>query len=361
MPLQLGPLDASRLSPVVARVVGPAVQGPAKVMAARGLVPMGPRDLLTVLYQLSFDADAKIKEMAKGTAGGLPDNILAAALGEALDPGILHFYSEFILDRPPLLEKLLLNRATHDDTYVWLAARLGERELEMLANNQERLLACPAIIERIYFNKQARMSTVERLLEMAVRNGLSLDRIPAFKEIAASILGATAPKAKTQAELAAMDAAFAAEVVDEGEVGDMELGEGEEEEAGRRRERSFAEKLRLAEIGTAAVRKELMRDPNRAVSRAAAESKSVTEQEACSYAKNPSLPEDIIRIISDRKEFHKSYNFKKALVSNPKCPLRTSMHWLPHLRPQDLREIANSKSIPSTLAQAAKQMMRKKS
>ena len=53
--------------------------------------------------------------------------------------------------------------------------------------NEERLLKHPAIIEKLYMNKATRMSTADRMIELAVRNGLELNGIPAFKEAAAAI------------------------------------------------------------------------------------------------------------------------------------------------------------------------------
>ncbi len=372
MPLPLTPLDASVLSPVVAKVVGPG-GGPAKIMAARGLVPMGPKDLVTALYQLSLDADTKIAEMAKGTAEGLPDNILGAALGDALQPLVLHFFAAHILDRPALIEKLLLNRATHDQTLIYLATKLGERELELLASNQERLLRCPAIIEALYFNRQARMSTVERLLEMAARNGLNLNQIPQFKEIAAGILGGKIQK-RSEEEAAAMDAAFAEVLAeDDGEIGEMEMdaaegeGEGIEEDVpgGKKRkkisEMTIMEKVRLASVGSSADRAVLIRDANRTVSMAAIESPAISDQEVARFASNRSLGEEVIRVIANKKEWHKNYQVKVSLVNNPKCPVSHSMHFLPHLRPNDLRALVRSKNIPSALVNAAKEMLRKKS
>jgi hypothetical protein len=373
MPLNLTPLEASLFTPVMARAVGPGVPGPAKMMAAKGLVPMGPRDLVTVLYQLSLDPDRTVADAAKATADGLPDNIAGAALGDALDPRVLHYFAALVLDRAKLVEKVLLNRAAHDETFVMLASKVGEHELELIATNQERLLRTPAIIEAIYFNKQGRMSTVERLLEMAVRNGLTLDRIPQFREIAASIMG-TPPSAQDANAAAAADAAFAAAMKEgeegEGEVGEMELAQSEETQEGVAAllraplrevpKMSFVKKIRLASIGTPLHRALLIRDPNRAVAMATIQSDAVTEQEATRYAMNRALSEDIIREIAKRKDWQKNYMIKVALANNPKCPLSYSMHILPHLRPNDVKALVRSKNVPSVLAQAAREALRKK-
>ena len=58
---------------------------------------------------------------------------------------------------------------------------------ELIATNEERMLAHPAIIERLYMNKATRMSTADRIIEIAVRHRLELTGIPAYKEVSIAI------------------------------------------------------------------------------------------------------------------------------------------------------------------------------
>lgn len=393
MPLEMTPIDPGQLSTEVARVVGAA--GPAKMMAARGMVPMGPASLVTVLYQLSRDPDAGIRATAEATAGGLPDGILNAALGESLDPRVLQFFAQKVLKNREPLEKLLLNKAVHEETLAYLGGKLAEREVEILAGNTERLLRFPAIIEAIYFNKQARMSTVNRLLELAVRNGLTLNNLPAFKEIAESILGrapspaptpAAAPTAAVPAtdvsavpaapavggmgeQEALMDEAFSTafaegEDWEEGAIGEMEFEEVAEEQEEQKITRisdlPMVAKIRLASIGTTAHRSVLIKDSNKLVSMAVIKSPAVSDQEAMRYAADRTLHQEIIRYISNKKEWLKSYKIKLHLVNNPKCPPATAMKYISHLRVNDLRMLSRSKNVPAAIAKAAKQQMRKR-
>jgi hypothetical protein len=372
MPLELTKIAADTLSPAVARAVG--APGPAKMMAARGLVPMGPNDLVTVLYQLSLDDEAKIAEAAKGTAQGLPENILGAALGDQkLDPRVLDYFARIVVKHSSLVELMLLNRAVHDDTLVFFGKKAAERELEILAGNQERILEHPEIIEAIYFNSAARMSTVKRLLELAVRHGITLD-VPQFKEIAHSIMGEQEELEKLPAEARAdaeqmkaldddiMDEAFSeALAMGDDSVGALEFEEKEDEEKHiRLLDRPFLEKIRLASCGKLFHRMVLIKDSNKTVAMAVIQSAGVTDQEASRYAGNRSLHEDIIRYIAARKDWQKNYQVKLSLVNNPKCPLASSMRLLKHLRANDIRTLSRSKNVPAALAQAAKQIVNKR-
>jgi hypothetical protein len=285
---------------------------------------------------------------------------------------VLHYFAGLVTDRAPLVQKVLINPRSHDETMLLLAAVLDDDGIEILATNQERMLRFPALIEAIYLNKQARMSTVERLLEMAVRNGITLDRIPQFKTIAAAILGAAPAPPKPATQVAAEDQAFASTMSqgwEEGPQWDLEVEQqtttGDSSVSDLLRtplqeipKLSLVRKLRLAAVGSTMHRAILIRDSNRQVALTAVNSDNVSEQEAAQYAANRSLPEDVIREIAKRKEFQRNYLVKVNLVNNPKCPLSHSMHFLPHLRPNDLRAVATSKNISSVLAAAAREQLR---
>ena len=398
MPLDLKPLEISELPEHVVRVVGPDATFQAKMMAARGLVPFGPQDLATALYQLTFDTANHVAKAATPRINELPDNIMSAALGADLDPMVLDFYAGQLLRKGNLIEQILLNNRTHDETFLTLARKLRDRELEILAGNQARLLRYPAIIEALYFNRNARMSTVQRLVELAARNGLKLDKIPHFADLTRSIFGEPEPAAPPAAPVApppmdegppddddyvaaepllneqdmAMDTAFHVAMVEWADEDEDDFGEDWEEEAldeldadGDHEEINLADlpinaKIRLATIGTASHRRMMIKDSNKMVSMAAISSPGVTETEAAKHAANRSLHEDVIRFISVKKEWQKNYMVKLSLVQNPKCPLAYSMRTLIYLRASDVKALGRSKAIPSALRQAAERLVKKR-
>lgn len=389
MPLELTPFSIDELSEPLRRILGPAAPPAIKVMAARGLAPLGPKDLATALYQLSLEVDPALAETARKTAGGLPEKVLQAALGEELDGRVLHFFARFVTTRPEFVERVVYNHATADETFAYLATQVGERELELIASAEERCLRHPAIVEALYFNPRARQSTVDRLIDLCVRNGVMIDRIPAFKEAAAALqLGADAP---SLAEQEAEDDLFR-EAVDAGTeqatgvdggtadetvariIGEQEAGEegaaapaAEEEKLDPRRmsiekirDLKLATKIRLATVGTAFHRAVLIRDSNKQVAIAAVKSPGIGDQEIVRYSANRALNEDVIRYIASQREFLKNYQVKYNLVNNPKCPLPTSLRLLTFLRDNDLKAISRSKSVPGTLATTAKKLLQQK-
>jgi hypothetical protein len=382
MALELTPLES--LPPGVERAVGAKAPPPMKMMAARGMAPLPPGDLLTALYQLSFADDEAIKSAAFKSAAELPERILGAALEQPLDARVLDFFGRRVFGKPPLLEKLLLNKATADESFRHLATLVDERGLEMIAKNEERLLRHPPIIAALYLNPKTRMSTAQRALELAVRNHVRVEGIPAFDEAARAIEQSGAADA---ADLARQDAAFAsaAEVavdqaaalqliaVDENEAAAQAEAEAraaeqavespevaEEEKKLKISELSPAGKIRLANLGNAFARAVLIRDTNRLVSMAAIRSPAVTDMEVLRYASNRGLDDEIIRHIANQRQWVRLYGIKVALCNNPKCPLPVAMRFLPHLNVRDLKSLSRSKGIPSALCTAAKQMLQQR-
>ena len=88
---------------------------------------------------------------------------------------------------PPSWRRSLAHPALLSQTVAAVAALASEAVAELVATNEQRLLAYPEIIEKLYMNKATRMSTADRVLELAVRNKIELKGIPAYKEAAIAI------------------------------------------------------------------------------------------------------------------------------------------------------------------------------
>lgn len=355
------PLDIAGLSPAAQKALGP---GPGRMMASRGLVPLPPAEQVTVLYQLSIDADQKLSNAARATAMGLPDKLLAGALADAaIDARVLDLFAQLVGDRASAFEALVANGSVADDTIVYLAENGGPNEVDRIATNETRLLRHPAIIAAMYQNKDARMSTVDRVVELAVRNQVRVPGLAAWDEIARALQGAPPSTAES-------DALFAAAAEAATAVGDDTLVKGDADQVLPEEEGDAAEKkalpidrltvpqkIRLATLGNGVARGTLIRDPLKIVAMAAIKSPGVTEFEAARYASNHSLCEDVIRYIANKREWTKLYGIKYSVCRNPKTPIPDAMRLLPFLRDRDLGQLVKSRGIPSAVTAQARKLM----
>lgn len=368
MTLERTPLAGDELPIALRAFFGEGVPAAKAMLLARGLAPgLSPADLVTGLYQASCSQSAAVAEAAVKSARELPEKILAGALVEALDPRVLDLFAELARNQPELLQRILLNRHTADKTFVDLARTLRhEKLLEIIGQNEERLLRAPAIIEALYLNKHTRMSTASRAVELAVRNKIVLE-IAAYKEIAHA-LGTEPryddPMDQELAELAA-DEAFATAMAASGDPDEVDEAHGKLDDEALRKKTSMlgltvAQKIRLALVGSSYHRSMLLTDPNRVVAMAAIKSPGVKETEVIRVTQSRSANDDVIRYVASNREWLKLYQIKANLANNPKCPLPTAMRLLPFLRLNDLRSLSRSKNIASALRTAAKGLLSKK-
>jgi hypothetical protein len=359
-------LDVARLSPAAQRALGP---GPGRTMAARGLLPLAPADQIAVLYQLSLDTESSLAQSARATAAAVPDKLLAGALAQpTTDPRVLDFFAQLIADKPAVFDAIALNPAVADQTIATLASRAGSREIDQIAQNEQRLLRHPEIIAAMYMNRRARMSTIDRVIELAVRNSVRVPGLAAWDEVARALTGA--PPASAAGD--AMFAAMAATTVRDDSVltaGDAEQALPEDEApAGAaqtdeedERKLSVPMKVRLATLGDAFERGKRIRDPVRMVAMAAIKAPGVTDIEAARYAGNQALAEDVIRYIAANRNWTKMYAVKVSLCRNPKAPISETTRFLPFLRQKDLVNLSKSKSVPSAVAAQARKLVMQRS
>jgi hypothetical protein len=285
--------------------------------------------------------------------GGLSDR--------EIDPRVLDFFAEVLARASGPIELIIGNPATAEETLATIAGRASAAEVDLIATNEARLLAAPQVIAAMYHNRNARMSTVDRAIELAVRNGVRVPGIPAWDEIQKVYAPGSRERedsgaAPSSVDPSQQDSLFARAVSKHsGRDGDGEPGA----DGGESREitaLTVPMKIRLATLGNAFDRAILVRDPKRVVALAAIKAPGVTDAEAVKYAGMNSLPEEVIGYIANQREWTKLYSVKLSLVNNPKCPVGQAMRLLPHLREKDVDNLARSKGIPTALAAQARKL-----
>jgi hypothetical protein len=361
------PLDAARLSAAAQRALGPGPGRPGRpgrMMAARGIVPLPPAEQAAVLYQLSIDPDPAIGQAARATAAGLPERLLAGALADpGVDRRVLDFFAGQVLGRPALFDAITGNPAVADETIAALAAHCDAREVDRIAENEQRVLRHPEIIAAMYMNRRARMATIDRVVELAVRSDVRVPGLAAWDEVARALTGG---RSATRDDLlidgvlatAADDSALAA--------GDADRAPPEAEapaeppaapEDPTFEQLSIPAKIRAAAIGNASIRAKAIRSPIKVVAMAAIKAEGVKEMEVVSYAGNRNLSEDVIRYIASKREWTKLYGVRVALCRNPKTPLVEATRLLTSLRERDIQNLAKSKGVPSALVAQARRLL----
>jgi len=360
------PIPASSVAENLRKHVDPKSPPPMRLMAARGMVPMGPRDMVTVLTCLTYDDDDKVAEAANASLTELPERIIKGALGEkTLHSLVLDHLARALPENEEYLEIILTHNQTPDETFEYLADRVGERLLNIITENQVRILRHPPIATAILDNPNILKSQVDRLMDFAVRTGMDFRDLDAFKEAKKRISAAPPDPEEAKRIKQVVEESIPEEMVKE-EEDPSTKDEAEEQEEKKKsilqrlHTMTPAQKVVLATKGNKTVRSTLIRDRNKVVATAAIKNPGVSESEVIGIAGSRAVCDEVIRIICGNREWTRSYAVKKALVENPKTPIAFSMRFLQTLRKVDLKGLSMSKNIPSAVAQAAKKLLQKR-
>lgn len=365
--LERKPADLSSIPANFQQNLAKTAPAPMKLMAARGMLPLGPAQVVTALYALSFDPEQSIQDAARKTLRDTPPDILLPVLRAEKHAGVLDWVAETRMDEASL-EAIVVNPATDPITIARMARYAEARLVDVISTNQMRLLSSPIIIEQMYLNPNARASTIDRVIELAQRNGIDLSGIPGLGEALKS--GQDIFTGGIEADN------FDQLVQSEAQRGEMQemLADGADDDEGEEdldeevaksldakiAQMSIAQKVRLATVGSREAVHKLVRDSNKLVHMAAVKSPRATYVDAKSWATNKSMPDGVIQYIAHNRDWSAKYDVMKALVENPKCPLGETLNFLNRLRTNDLKLLMSNRNVPMQVARQAKVLYTKR-
>ena len=366
-------IELEKLPVPIQRVLSKEAPGPVKLMAARGVIPGAkPGDLVTVVCVLAGSEDPKLAELARSTLSKLPAPILQGALTADLPGSVILELARAYPNQHEIVTALLRMPRVGSEALETMADAADERAGEIIATNEQLMLKNPTVIEKLYMNKRVRMSTADRLVELAVRHSIEL-AIPAFAEAAQAI--------KNELVLEAAEEPYFDDVlfneanqlgellkIDENNPDTHEIDEEGEEKPKKEvvplyaklAQMTVSQKIRAATLGSAGERLILVRDPNRLVATAAIKSPLMRENEAVQISASRTVSDDVLRQIALNREFTRSYQVRINLVTNPRTPLTFATRFVPHLRDSDLRILSKSKNISQAIGQLVRQQMSRK-
>jgi len=346
-------------------------------MAARGIAPgLKPFEALTVVALLSTSTDdAALAKAAQETLAKLPLPLLQGALVPELAAGVVDWIAPTYAHDAALMERIINLPQIAPETVATIASRCSEMVAELVATNEERLLANPVIIEKLYLNKNTRMSTANRVLELAVRNKVKVEGIPAYEEAAEALAVELIPEPSPEPtfsdvlfkETTELGAQLEAALAVEGDTYEIDEATGEAKLKtkflpvhARIADMTMAEKIRTAMVGSASERALLVRDPNKIVARAAIKSPQIQENEAVRISAMRNVSDEVLMEIARSAKWKSSYQIKLNLVQNPRTPMHVATKLIPYLFEHDVKAISKSKNVTGPIATAAKQQLQRK-
>lgn len=370
--------DLSSIPPQFQKSADPASPEKMRMMAANGMLPLSPEQNLILLYALSFDSSQQIQQAVKMSISDLPPEILTPVVTATDNEGLLDWVAEERSDNAEIVEKVVTNANAHEKTIARIARKGDAKMVEIVATNQVRLLEAPIIIEQMYLNANARVATVDRIVDLARRNNVKLKGIPGLNEALESgqdLFSGGTDEESFEKMLKKETSKAAKEDEEDEKLEQMSRSERERHEAendfdedeltrkplhAQISNMSIAQKIRLAMVGSREAVHILVRDPNKLVHMAAVKSPRVKYPDAARWAKNKSMPDGVINYIANNRDWTQSYECKLNLVNNPKTPLSEVLSLINHLRSNDLKQLMRSRNVPMQVVRQAKNLYKKR-
>jgi hypothetical protein len=316
-----------------------------QVLAASGLLPVPPEELIPVQVELARGRDAEIAQSAAQTLLGLDPRIAGPFLEHQAYESVLSFFAAES-SHPGIIEVIIRRRDVPRQVLKDLARRVPPDLQEVLILRQDAILDEPTILEALEDNPQLSSYTQRRIAEYR-QHLLPRER------------GGTAGPTPVEVEemededLVITLAAIKRAMPVEGEVEDQTgLSEGQI------RMLPVPARLKLSRGAGRVLRGFLLRDSNTQVALSALLSNNLPEQEVEQVANSRAVAEEILDAIARKREWVSRYSVAKALVKNPKTPLPISMKLINRMAVRDLRDLGRDKNIPDAVRSTALRLYR---
>jgi hypothetical protein len=386
-------------SSVIEAIRSGAVPAPAKLAAARALLPLTPEETLEALVLLSRDEAAEVREAALKSLGEFDRQRLLDVVAQAeTAPDVLGHLCAWRNGTRELYEALALNARTPDEGIAELARAVKDGLLlELIAVNQQRLIQHPAIIDAIianpsrtpeaerrarevreeFFEKELgaqRIAEERRARAAAASAALGLDHA---EEIVATLIDDDLAVEELYVDDQLLKDEFHLDLQLEADAyGSLEIAladahrMAEEAEAagemvGQERlttmqfitRLSIKQRVQLALKGNREARNILKRDSNKAVIVGVLNNPRITESEVEAISTMKTVPEEALRLIGTSRIWTRSYPIIHNLVRNPRTPVAVTLPLLNRLFPKDLKAITGNRNVPEVTRKSAQRLL----
>ena len=397
--------EISSTNPAVRAIIAGAAPRPARLAAARGVLPLPQADLMEVLVALAEKSDdTELADAARQTLdaqnAGEIENIVKS--NEAA-PRVLGFFAGRGNLPKEIYESILANPKTPDAAIVNFARDTSSGELlELIALNQQLLIKTPAIIDAVISNPyrtaeaERRASEVKREFFEKARGARQIaDELRAQgKESAAEFIenaefADSLSETSSASGLRFEDAILLAEHIEvaDADIDDSWLGSefieefyeetdeqrqlivnkilgelsAEDDEISGERvsminrilRMGMKDRVKLAMKGDREARNILIRDPNRIVAQAVISNARITEQEVEKIAAMRTVPEEVLRQVAMNRNWARNYSIMHNLARNPRTSIGNAITILSRLQLRDLQAITKNRNVSDAVRRQA--------
>ncbi len=315
-----------------------------QVLAASGLVPLPPEELLPIQVALAGSPDAEIAGKASEALRTIEPRLAANFLAQHAGEEELTYFGTQVR-HPTALEAILRRRDVPRRLLMRLAPELTPELQEVLVLRQDAILEEPEILVALERNPQLSSYAKRRIWEYR-EHLLPKDKVP--------------PK-KPEEILAEADSLTEEEVQEAIDEAKGRPADGKaEEETGltdiQIRMLGIPIKIKMARGANRQVRSILINDTNSQVALSVIKGNSLPDQEVEQIANSRAVISEVLAEIPKHREWIRKYAIAKALVKNPRTQLAISIGLVPRMTMRDLRDLSRDKNVPDGVRTIARRL-----
>lgn len=319
-------------------------------LAATGMLPLPPRELVRLQVSLAETAEKRVAEKAAGSLEATEPRQLAEIISEGLPADALPWIARH-RDHPLILEAIVRRSDVQRELLSRMAVTLTEELQEVLLLRQDAIVEAPEILEALEGNprlssySRRRISEYRRhLLRPAPTARLEVDEVVVEEEI---------PDVTRE------------EVEEAIEQAKVEPGHGEVDEItglseSQLRTLPLPVRLKLSRRAPRALRGILVRDTNPTVAVSVLENNPMSESEVEQIARSRAVVDDVLAAIARNRSWVRKYPIALALVKNPRTPVGTAIRLASGLSVRDLRSIGKDRNVANAVRSAAARLYKVK-
>jgi hypothetical protein len=355
--------EARATNPLVEQFRRGGVARDLRLMAAQGLLPLKPEDLVEMWTDLVQDPDEGVRSAADKSLSSFPAAELQPILKSRDTPAVVLSWAVTHRPEHELREVALQNTSLPDETIESLAPVLTQALAELVVINQARLLRRTSLLVALESNAGLNNDQKRRLREL--RESFRIGEAepappPAPAPKPQEAAPEPQPEPEPEPEVAPLGDVFMTE--DEALVrylSDEERQQTEKVSAVQKIYRlNTAEKLITALKGSREERAILIRDPNRLVATAVLGSPRLTDPEIEAISAMKGVSDEILRKIGHHREWTKRYAVCKNLVCNPRTPIGIALTLVPRLSPRDIKGLSVDRNVPEPVRKQAQKFVK---
>lgn len=320
-----------------------------RLLAARGLLPVPPEELIPLQVAMAQGDDAELAEEAAAALAAAEAKVMAWFLAHDAGPEELSWFA-VRTDDPLLIETLLRRRDVPRPLLVGLAPRLPPDLQERLLLRQDAIVEEPAILDALADNPRLTRYARRRIREY--RQHL-IPRQPTAEpeEEVADTADGELDEASDEETRDAI-----ARVRERPAPGDADDATGLTE--GQIRLLPVAVRVHLARGANRSLRSMLLRDPNRQVALAVMRFNPLSDSEIEQVAGSRLVGDDVFDEIVRRRDWIGKYPILRALAFNPGLPVGMGVKLVSRLAVRDLRLLSRDRNVSDAVRSTATRLYR---